>query len=161
MKRHLNYVKSDIKLALDHLPTPKQFELMYGDGFMEGDLSNVPVKTLAEWLDIDMVQFPPADMLSEEQQQDMAQALLVYWDKKDELAFVIRCLNVPKRQYECALEYMTLQGRYNGLGGFKLENIPIPPEEFKKIISPLDRLTGLDLGSKESGLGDYKDGLPF
>jgi hypothetical protein len=158
MKKYLNYVKSDLKPALKHLPSPKTFGLLYGDGFREGDLSGVPVKSLAEWMEIDLTALPPSDRLSEEQQIQMAATLLKYWTKTDELAHAIRFAQ-PKRRYEAAIEYLNLRGQYDGLGGFLLEDTPIPPEEFKKIVSPLDSLMGLDKDAETSGWED--DGFPF
>ncbi|MDZ7877139.1 MAG: hypothetical protein U5L45_05690 [Saprospiraceae bacterium] len=155
MKRYLTQMKGDLKPALDNLPSPETFELMYGDGFMEGDLSNVPVKTLAEWLGIDLATLPPSDMLTKKQHIDMAKTLLSYWDAGDELVQIIRCV-LPKRQYESAIEYMQTKGRYDGRGGFELVIPPLTPEELRNIRSPADDLDwGLPLIEGED------NGLPF
>lgn len=161
MKKYLKQLTGDLRPALGNLPNPETFEAMYGDGFREGDLSNVPVKTIAEWLGIDLVTLPPADMLTTRQQIQLANTLLSHWDAEDELALVIRSVQ-PKRRYEAAIEYMQVKGQYNGWGGFELDDTPLTPEELRNIRSPLDDLY---LGREERNplpLTDAEDnGMPF
>jgi hypothetical protein len=165
MKKYLKYLKGDLLPALEHLPTPETFGLLYGDGFEKGDLSNVPVKTLAEWLGIDLQTLPPADRLTAKQQLAMANVLLSYWQDDDELALIIRGTK-PKRQYETAIEYISLQGRYNGYGGFELIETPISDEEWAEIRKTQEKMMkGLDLFFRDTEKEDKNEvddaDLPF
>lgn len=132
MKKYLTYLNGDLKPALMALPDPMTFETMYGDGYRDGDLTGVPVKTIAAWLNIDVITLPPSDRLTEAQQVQMAKTLLSYWSKKDEFVNIIRSLN-PKRQYECAVEFLAIEAQYDGLGGFKLVEKEWTAEEWADI----------------------------
>ena len=139
MKKYIQQLKGDLKIALDNLQNPDIFGALYGYGFQEGDLSLVPVKTLAAWLDIDLLTLPPADRLTEQQQIQIAKILLGYWTRGDELANVIR-FAPPQQRYERAIEYLTLKGRYNGYGGFQLEDTPLTPEQWDNAHRTMDAL---------------------
>lgn len=161
MKKYLSQLKTDLHPALQEMPSPETFGALYDYGFEEGDLSNVTIKTLGKWLGIDMETLPPADKLSERQQRQMAHTLLSYWAPDDELVLVIRHAQ-PKRQYESAIEFLSIKGRYDGYGGFKLENPSISLEDYKNIRSPLDMLDEWD--DSDTPLTDNKESeqnLPF
>lgn len=132
MKKYLKYLKSDLLPALAHLPSPETFGVLYGYGLEKGDLSNVPVKTLAAWLGVDLVTLPPSDRLTTKQQLEMANTLLSYWDETDELVQIIRSLK-PHRQYETAIDYLSAPAKYNGYGGFEMIETPISDEEWEEI----------------------------
>lgn len=137
MKKYIKYLNSDLKPALYTLPDPNTFAIMYGDGYLDGDLSEVPIKTLAEWLNIDLITLPPADMLTEAEQIKTARTLMSYWDSRDELVQIVKAVR-PKRQYESAVELLSSKAQYNGRGGFTLVYEPMSPEELAEEVKAHD-----------------------
>jgi hypothetical protein len=162
MKKYMTYLNGDLKPALMKLPDPKTFETMYGDGYLEGDLSGVPVKTIAEWLDIDLITLPPADRLTEKQQIQAAKTLLSYWHPSDELVQIIRQV-YPKRRYEAAIEFLSAQAQYDGLGGFKIVEKEFTPEEWADIHEKHNAFMNKMFGDIDLPQSDDTpdDGLPF
>jgi hypothetical protein len=162
MKKYMTYLNGDLKPALMKLPDPKTFETMYGDGYLEGDLSGVPVKTIAEWLGIDLITLPPADRLTEKQQIQTAKTLLSYWRRSDELVQIIRQVH-PKRRYEAAIEFLSAEAQYDGLGGFKIMEKEFTPEEWADLHEKHNALMNEVLGNVDFLESDDTpdDGLPF
>lgn len=158
MKRYLTQLKGDIRPAINNLPDPKTFALLYGEGYKSGDLTGVPVKTLAEWFGIDLGAFPPSNKLSTRQHKQMSNILLSYWSPDDEMIQVIRSVP-PKRRYEAIIEYMSARGQYNGCGGFELDITPLTTAELDAV---RERANKMMEGIFDDTIKDIADeDLPF
>jgi hypothetical protein len=139
MKKYLTQLKGDIRPDKNNLPDPKTFALLYGEGYKSGDLTGVPVKTLAEWFGIDMGAFPPAHKLSTRQHKELSNILLSYWSPEDELIEVIRAVP-PKRRYEILVKYMSAGGQYNGYGDFECDHTPPTTEQMDAARKIVDKM---------------------
>jgi hypothetical protein len=158
MKKYLTQLKSDIRPAINNLPDPKTFALLYGEGYETGDLTGVPVKTLAEWFGIDLGAFPPSNKLSTRQHKQMSNILLSYWSPDDELIEVVRALP-PKRQYEVLVKYMSARGQYNGYGDFDFNHTPPTKAELDAAREIVDKMMEDMFDDTIKGIAD--EDLPF
>ena len=65
---------------------------------------------------------------------------------------------LPIRRYESAVEYLSIKGQYDGLGGFRLVSTPLTDGELRNIRSPLDNLNWDKYLNKDK---EEDKGLPF
>ncbi len=159
-----NYVRQllgDLRLALENLPNPGIYHLLYGEEEEDEEHSSTPLKSLSDWLGIDLAAFPPPAKLNRDELEALSDVLLSYWDPSDALIIAISNMETPSERYHWALQFLELRARYDGGGGFLFESFP--EEDWEGLRDSVNRFfDNFDLSLDNfEGEGDPDNDLPF
>ncbi len=153
----------DIREKVEAMPETLEFHDALAD--MEQDAPEeqaLVYKPLAEWLEIDLKDFPPSQHLTNMEMSALAEELLSIFNPDDELAMIVRSVEDPARRYEAALEYYAIPVHHDGMGNwhFKPISLEAQKEMLKGLTSPFDFL---DLEGLHPPRREYEDDgtLPF
>lgn len=84
--------------------------------------TNTTIKTIAEWIDIDINLFPESYLLNEKQAETIAQAILLSWQGEVEFIAGLTSLH-PRVQYGTLVQLLKEKAYYNGNYDFRLPDL--------------------------------------
>jgi len=115
----------------------------------------LPIKTLAEWFNISMEDFPETFPLWEKRADTISEIIMTLWHPEDEMIPLLYSLKWDKR-FTILKNYMENKVWFDGVD--TLHFLPISEEEKSTYTSPLDFL---NLDNLEDFENDEEEDLPF
>ncbi|HFC01137.1 MAG TPA: hypothetical protein ENJ53_10065 [Phaeodactylibacter sp.] len=119
-------------------PSAEKMKVFFSDDEVEiTESEQQPIQTLAEWLDIEMEDFPDSFPLWEKRADRISEIIMRLWHPKDEMITILNALEWDKR-FIALKDYLKSKVWFDGIATVYF--LPLSEEEKSKYRSPLDSL---------------------